>query len=74
LIKAAGFTGSTAGGRALMNLAVSRPDPIPFYGEMGSTNPLFILPGALGHAEKKLHRSSMDHSRWAAANSAPSPA
>jgi alpha-ketoglutaric semialdehyde dehydrogenase len=47
LIKAAGFTGSTAGGRALMNLAVSRPDPIPFYGEMGSTNPLFILPGAL---------------------------
>jgi alpha-ketoglutaric semialdehyde dehydrogenase len=47
LVKAAGFTGSTVAGRALMNLAVSRPDPIPFYGEMGSTNPLFILPGAL---------------------------
>jgi NADP-dependent aldehyde dehydrogenase len=46
-VKAAGFTGSTVAGRALMNLAVSRPDPIPFYGEMGSTNPLFILPGAL---------------------------
>jgi alpha-ketoglutaric semialdehyde dehydrogenase len=47
LVKAAGFTGSITAGRALMNLAVSRPDPIPFYGEMGSTNPLFILPGAL---------------------------
>ena len=47
LVKAAGFTGSTVAGRALWNLAVSRPDPIPFYGEMGSTNPLFILPGAL---------------------------
>jgi 2,5-dioxopentanoate dehydrogenase len=47
LIKAAGFTGSLAAGRALFRLAVSRPEPIPFYGEMGSTNPLFILPGAL---------------------------
>jgi alpha-ketoglutaric semialdehyde dehydrogenase len=47
LVKAAGFTGSIPAGRALMNLAVSRPEPIPFYGEMGSTNPVFILPGAL---------------------------
>jgi alpha-ketoglutaric semialdehyde dehydrogenase len=54
LMKAAGFTGSTAGGRALMNLAVSRPDPIPFYGEMGSTNPLFILPGALRARGKEI--------------------
>jgi alpha-ketoglutaric semialdehyde dehydrogenase len=54
LIKAAGFTGSTAGGRALMNLALSRPDPIPFYGEMGSTNPLFILPGALAARGKEI--------------------
>jgi 2,5-dioxopentanoate dehydrogenase len=46
-VKAAGFTGSIPAGRALMNLAVSRPEPIPFYGEMGSTNPVFILPGAL---------------------------
>jgi alpha-ketoglutaric semialdehyde dehydrogenase len=47
LIKAGGFTGSQAAGRALFNLAAGRPEPIPFYGEMGSTNPLFILPGAL---------------------------
>lgn len=46
-IKAGGFTGSTHAGRALMNLASSRPEPIPFYGELGSTNPVFILPGAL---------------------------
>jgi len=46
-IKAGGFTGSLAAGRALMNLAASRPDAIPFYAEMGSANPVFILPGAL---------------------------
>jgi 2,5-dioxopentanoate dehydrogenase len=54
LVKAAGFTGSTVAGRALMNLAVSRPEPIPFYGEMGSTNPLFILPGALAARGKEI--------------------
>jgi 2,5-dioxopentanoate dehydrogenase len=54
LVKAAGFTGSTVAGRALMNLAASRPDPIPFYGEMGSTNPLFILPGALAERGKDI--------------------
>jgi 2,5-dioxopentanoate dehydrogenase len=47
LIKAGGFTGSRAGGKALMDLAAARPEPIPFYAEMSSTNPLFILPGAL---------------------------
>jgi alpha-ketoglutaric semialdehyde dehydrogenase len=47
LIKAGGFTGSTGAGRALMNLASSRPEPIPFYGELGSTNPVFLLPGAM---------------------------
>ncbi|HLJ91160.1 MAG TPA: aldehyde dehydrogenase (NADP(+)) [Candidatus Angelobacter sp.] len=47
LVKAVGFTGSHAAGRALMDIAASRPDPIPFFGELGSTNPVFILPGAL---------------------------
>jgi NADP-dependent aldehyde dehydrogenase len=47
LVKAGGFTGSRTGGKALMDLAASRPEPIPFYAEMSSTNPLFILPGAL---------------------------
>ncbi|MDF2822736.1 MAG: aldehyde dehydrogenase [Mycobacterium sp.] len=41
-IRAVGFTGSEAGGRALFDLAVSRPDPIPFYGELGSTNPVLV--------------------------------
>ena len=47
LVKGGGFTGSTAAGRALMDLAASRPEPIPFFAEMGSTNPVFILPGAM---------------------------
>ena len=47
LIKGAGFTGSRAAGQALMKLAAARPEPIPFFAEMSSTNPLFILPGAL---------------------------
>jgi NADP-dependent aldehyde dehydrogenase len=46
-IKAVAFTGSAGGGQALMRLAGSRPEPIPCYAEMGSTNPVFVLPGAL---------------------------
>ncbi len=46
-IKAVGFTGSVAGGRALYDIAVSRPEPIPFFGELGSTNPVFLLPESL---------------------------
>jgi 2,5-dioxopentanoate dehydrogenase len=45
--KAVGFTGSLRAGRALFDAAVSRPDPIPVYAEMGSVNPVFVLPGAL---------------------------
>ncbi|MEI7779583.1 MAG: aldehyde dehydrogenase (NADP(+)) [Actinomycetes bacterium] len=45
-IKAGAFTGSYAGGRALFDLAVGRPDPIPFYGELGSVNPVVVTPGA----------------------------
>lgn len=44
LIKAVGFTGSYKAGRALYDIAASRPEPIPVYAEMGSTNPVFILP------------------------------
>jgi len=47
LVKAAGFTGSGKAGRILMDVAAARPEPIPFFAEMGSTNPVFILPGAL---------------------------
>jgi len=45
-IKGGGFTGSCTGGRALMDLAAARPDPIPFFAEMSSTNPVFVLPHA----------------------------
>lgn len=45
-IAAVGFTGSRQGGRALLNLINARPNPIPFYGEMGSVNPLVVSPGA----------------------------
>jgi len=47
LIRAVGFTGSRAGGDALARLAASRPQPIPVFAEMGSVNPVLILPGAL---------------------------
>ena len=46
LIKAVGFTGSLGGGRALFDLCAQRPEPIPFFGELGSVNPMFILPTA----------------------------
>jgi 2,5-dioxopentanoate dehydrogenase len=47
LVKAVGFTGSIAGGRALYDLAATRPEPIPVFTEMGSINPVIILPEAL---------------------------
>jgi NADP-dependent aldehyde dehydrogenase len=47
VVRAVAFTGSTAGGRALMDIAAARPDPIPVYAEMGSVNPVFVLPAAL---------------------------
>jgi NADP-dependent aldehyde dehydrogenase len=47
LIKAVAFTGSRRGGRALMDIAAARSEPIPVYAEMGSINPVFILPNAM---------------------------
>ncbi len=47
MVKAVGFTGSHKGGRAIMDAAAARHEPIPVFAEMGSTNPVFILPGAL---------------------------
>jgi 2,5-dioxopentanoate dehydrogenase len=47
LIVAVGFTGSLRGGRALYDLAAARPVPIPVYGELGSVNPMFLLPHAV---------------------------
>ncbi|MEM8624360.1 MAG: aldehyde dehydrogenase (NADP(+)) [Pseudomonadota bacterium] len=47
LIRAVGFTGSLRGGRALFDLCAARPEPIPFFGELGSVNPMFLLPEAV---------------------------
>ena len=54
LIKAVGFTGSLRGGRALFDLCAARPEPIPFFGELGSINPGFVLPQALASRGAKL--------------------
>lgn len=53
-IRAAGFTGSVAGGTALARLAAERPDPIPVFAEMGSVNPVFILPDAMDSLSKTI--------------------
>ena len=47
LLEAVGFTGSLRGGRALFDTAARRPRPIPVFAEMGSINPVFLLPGAV---------------------------
>jgi NADP-dependent aldehyde dehydrogenase len=46
-VRAAGFTGSFQGGSALARQAATRPDPIPFFAEMGAVNPVFVLPGSV---------------------------
>jgi len=46
-IEAAAFTGSEAGGRALFDIANARPRPIPFYGELGSVNPVVVTEAAV---------------------------
>jgi NADP-dependent aldehyde dehydrogenase len=53
-IKAGSFTGSIPGGRALFDIANSRPEPIPFYGELGSVNPVFITKAAAAARAKDI--------------------
>ena len=60
LISAVGFTGSLVGGRALFDLCAQRPKPIPFFGELGSVNPMFMLPGAVSERGEDIGRG------WAA--------
>lgn len=54
LLAAVGFTGSLRGGRALFDAAAARPNPIPVYAEMGSVNPVFVLPGALAERGEQI--------------------
>jgi alpha-ketoglutaric semialdehyde dehydrogenase len=60
LIQAVGFTGSLRGGRALFDICAGREVPIPFYGELGSINPMFLLPEAMQN------RSASIATGWAA--------
>ena len=54
LISAVGFTGSLRGGRAIFDAAAARPEPIPVYAEMGSINPVFLLPSAVAERSAAL--------------------
>ncbi len=54
--KAVGFTGSYSGGKQLFDWANERKEPIPVFAEMGSVNPVFLLP-------EKLRSSAADMAR-----------
>lgn len=54
LMRAVGFTGSTRAGRALFDAANLRREPIPVFAEMGSLNPMFVLPAALEKRWEKI--------------------
>ncbi|MBL8661051.1 MAG: aldehyde dehydrogenase (NADP(+)) [Rhodospirillales bacterium] len=55
-IKAVGFTGSRGGGLAVVGIAAARPEPIPVYAEMSSTNPVYLLPAALALRAEQMGR------------------
>lgn len=56
-VKAVGFTGSIAGGRALYDLAAKRKEPIPVFAEMGSINPVILLPNALTNRAESIAKT-----------------
>lgn len=60
LVKAIGFTGSFKGGKSLFDAAAARPEPIPVYAEMGSINPVFILPKTLKEKGDTLAQAYMN--------------
>ena len=72
--RAVAFTGSEKAGRALFDAAAQRPNPIPVYAEMGSTNPFFVLPSAIQGKGSRAGRSVIQirHS-WAWGNFAHVP-
>ena len=73
-IRAVGFTGSVNGGRALLAIIEQRPDPIPFFGELSSLNPVVVTPLAAAERGRRSAPSSSARSPSAPASSAPSPA
>jgi len=56
-VKAVGFTGSIRGGRALYDLAAQREEPIPVFAEMGSVNPVVLLPKAVQYRGEALAKT-----------------
>lgn len=52
--KAVGFTGSFAGGKALFDMANQRPEPIPVFSEMGSINPVVLMPEKLSTSSESI--------------------
>ena len=69
-IAAVGFTGSTAGGRAIADRAAHRPAPIPVYAEMGSINPIVVTDAALRPAARRSPRASSPRCRTSAGSCA----
>ncbi|WP_274473994.1 aldehyde dehydrogenase (NADP(+)) [Mangrovimonas aestuarii] len=53
-VKAVGFTGSIKGGRALFDLAAKREEPIPVFAEMGSVNPIVLMPKAIENRQSEI--------------------
>jgi 2,5-dioxopentanoate dehydrogenase len=53
-VRAVGITGSYTAGKSLFDIAAKRPVPIPVYAEMGSTNPVFILPQAMQQRKEQI--------------------
>ncbi|MEO6132873.1 MAG: aldehyde dehydrogenase (NADP(+)) [Saprospiraceae bacterium] len=60
LTAAVGFTGSLKGGRALFDLGNQREKPIPVFAEMGSVNPVFLLPEKVTADAKKISSMLVD--------------
>ena len=72
-IKAGTFTGSPEGGRALFDIAVGRPDPIPFFAEMGSVNPVFVTQKAASARGEGIARGLADSVRQGVGQFCTSP-
>jgi NADP-dependent aldehyde dehydrogenase len=53
-VKAVGFTGSLRGGKALLEIIETRDEPIPFYGELSSLNPVVVTPGAAAERAEEI--------------------
>ncbi|NAZ85962.1 aldehyde dehydrogenase (NADP(+)) [Kineococcus indalonis] len=58
-VRAVGFTGSVTGGKALLRIIESRPDPVPFFGELSSLNPVVVTPAAAAERGERIGREAV---------------